>query len=627
MAVEARHSRRVDRLGADLLRRVREASGASWEALSRSGRVALVGVAASAVLAVALGVAIPRIAEHHVLGARLDAIRSLVRALQGEDLIPDTDERLAGAAYRAFDDVVRGGLLGGENLRVKLWNRRGEIVYSDEPGQVGRRYPITPGLRAAFDGRASVAISDLSAAENELDRPLGDRLLEFYVPVRRGGEVVAAFEIYQDSAPLAAHLRAIRTAVWLAVGSGLSVLLVFLVLLFAATARTMARERRAALDRADDLAVLLETSSTLSSEISLARTAPRILTALTSRLALRCAAVMLDADRPPLCSASGGEAGLCASALGAARRALGTHVEVTEEAIADPALAHARSGTGCSVTAVPFRAGPGGAGVLVACRGAEDPLTDRERSLVVAVASQVGVAAESARLFDDLQRMTLERGLLLRRLVDAQEEERRRLVGDLHDGVLQVLARILYGLRGCQARLPDGLADIRAELLRLEALADEQSRSLRRHLAAIRPALLEDFGLVRSLGAFAREQQVESGLAIDVIASGVREPDPAVGVTLFRAAQEAVMNVRKHADARHVSIRLAEVEGGLLLQVEDDGRGAERIEDGIGLSTMRDRVASLGGRVDVRSRPGQGTVVTVHVPVEGNGGGPAGPGR
>ncbi len=587
-------------------RRAREAGGVPWEVLPRSGRVALLGVAASALLAVALGLVIPRIAEHHVLSARLDAIRALVRALEGQELIPAIGDGLRGASYEAFDDVVRSGLLGGENLRVKLWNRSGEIVYSDEPRQVGLRFRATPRLEAALEGEASVGITDLSAPENALDAALGDRLLEFYVPVRRGGRVVGAFEIYQDLAPLATHLRAIRAAVWSAVGSGLSVLLVFLVLLFAATSRTMAAERRAAVDRAEDLALLLETSRTLASEVTLTDTGPRILTSLASRLALRCAAVTLDGEEPVLCVARRGEARLCPLGLGVARRARELQVDASAEGVGEAVLGHSETGEACSVTAIPFRAGAERWGALVACRGAGAPLGERERALVGGVASQLGAAAENAKLFEDLRRMTDARGLLLRRLVDAQEEERRRLVGDLHDGILQVLTRILYGLRGCRMRLPDGADEVGEELERLEALADEQTRSLRRHLAAIRPALLEDFGLVRALTAFAREQEVESGLRIDVTAGPIPEPDAAVGVTLFRATQEAVMNARKHAGARRVWIRLDAVEGALRLRVADDGRGADRIEEGIGLPRCGTGSPRSAGAWRSRPAPGRG---------------------
>ncbi len=606
--------------------RLRETSRVHWQALSRVGRVSVAGVAASAVLAVALGLFIPRVAEHHAIEARLDAVRSLVRILEDEGLIPPVGDHLTGPAYRAFDAVVRGGLLGGLNLRVKLWNPAGEIVYSDEPRLVGRRFPVGGGLAAAFAGRATAEPTDLTKAENRYERALAGQLLEIYVPVRRDGEVVGAFEVYQDLGHLTTHLAAVRTAVWTAVGSGLSVLLVFLVSLFAATARTMAREHQAASDRAEDLALLLATSRTLAGQPTLERAGPEAVRALVSRLDLRCAALVLQGESR-FVTADEGSAAVCPLGLAAARQACRREQEVTLTGRGEGALGHGDPDSSCSVVAVPFRSGAEVPGALVACRDAARALSPRERTLLAGVAGQLGVAAEVERLFRDLRDLGQTRARLLRRLVDAQEDERRRLVGDLHDGLGQTLTRILYGLRGSRARLRPDQAEVAAELERLESLTDEQARHLRRYMAAIRPAVLEDFGLVRALQAFGRDQEAESGIEIDVHAAPLPEPDPAVGVALFRAAQEAVMNVRKHAGARHVRIRVEARDGAVVLQVEDDGRGAADIQEGIGLTSMRDRVASLGGRVDIWSRPGAGTRVTVQVPLTVGRGDGADPGR
>lgn len=601
----------------ELSRQLRERGRLPWSALSRAGRLSVAGVAASAVLALALGVLIPRIVEHHSLGARLDATASLVRVLGRSGLVPPLDEHLSGAAYDRFDEVVRGGLLGGENVRVKLWSRTGEIVYSDLRAQVGRRYAVGPELAAAFAGTASAELSALEDAENELDRDIGPRALEFYIPLQDPrGRVAGVFEIYQDPDPLLSHLAAVRRAVWIAVGTGLSVLLVFLFLLSVATARVMERERRAAEERAEDLAVLVRISRILASEPRLDRTGPAVLAALSARLDLRCAGVVLDGPGPA--AARSGALRLCQAALALGRRAAEAGTELAGTLHGGSELGHGDGGAleRCRVLAVPFRAGPEAAGALVVCRADDGGLEQRERALVAAVASHVGVAGEEARLFTDLEEMTAARGRLLRRLVGAQEEERRRLVGDLHDGLGQALTRVLYGLRGARARLGEAKEEVADELARLEGLVDEQSRGLRRFMAAVRPAILDDFGLAPALSAFAAEQEAESGLRIEARVQPLPDLDPAVAVTLFRAAQEAVMNARKHARARTVRIQVRRHDRAVVLRVQDDGRGSERIREGIGLSYLRDRAASLGGRVEVESRPGSGTTVIVQVPLD-----------
>ena len=567
-------------------------------------------------LALALGALIPRVAERAFLGARLEATQALVRVLEEERLIPPIGDHLTGEAYDAFDRVVRDGLLGGENLRVKLWNTSGEIVYSDLRRLVGRRFEIQSDLRDALTGSGAIEISDLTEEENAFDRRLGDRLIEFYVPVTGPtGGVIGAFEIYQDFGPLASHLTAIRVAVWIAVGSGLFILLVFLLLLFSATARAMEREHRAAIDRAEDLVVLLQTSEILSSEPRIDRTAEEVLRILTSRLGLRCAALVLEGSEPSLVFADHGAPTQCVLGLAAAKEAMARGEHVERRGAADPAFEHADGHPKCSVLAVPFHVEPGLPGVLVACRDADRPLDAREGALVSGVSGQLGAAAESARLFLDLELMTDERAHLLRRMVDAQEEERRHLVGDLHDGAGQTLTRVLYGLRGSRSRLGAGRPEVDAELARLESLVDDLIVDLRRFMADIRPAIIEDLGLSEALESFARTQEEEAGIQIDVRTASLPSLDTVTSVTLYRAVQEAVMNARKHAEPGHMWIDLGPDNGEICLRVRDDGKGSAEIRDGIGLTYMKDRVASLGGSVDVTSSPQEGTTVSVRIPV------------
>ncbi len=590
---------------------VRETGRLPWAALSRTGRLSIAGVAVSAVLSIALGIVIPAVAERESLEARADAAHSLVHSLLSSALIPAIGDPLTGAEYDAFDHLVRDGLLGGENVRVKLWNPSGQIVYSDEPREVGQRYPIDDPLASALAGTPVAEITDMTHEENEFDTALGAPLLEVYVPVHEGPVVFGVFEIYQRFAPLESHLAKIRLAVWISVGSGLSILLIFLFLLFAATGRSMARQHREALDRAEDLALLLETSRSLSGEPSLESAGREVLAALSAGLGLRCAALWVD-DTTPLIAFTPSNGEMCPAAVAAAQHVLEDR-EPPRPGSSEVSSAH-EDGSRCAVLVVPFRIGRDTRGVLAACAPAEAPLGERERRLVTGVAQQLGVAVESARRFDGLREMTEQRGRLLRRLVEGQEEERRHLVGDLHDGLGQVLTRILFGLRGSRARVPDH-PDVAEELGRLEDLAEEQSRSIRRFMARIRPAVLEDFGLARALEALAHEHEAEWPVPIDVRVDELPEIDPAVGVTLYRAAQEAVMNARKHAEPGHVSVRLSQANGRVVLTVHDDGSGTEDLREGTGLSHLRDRVTSLGGTVEVMSSREAGTTLTATVPL------------
>lgn len=597
-----------------LLRDVRVRGRLNWSALSKAGRASVVGVALSALLAMSLGVLLPRIFVTHALHARLDAVHSMVHTLEGQGLIPAMDEHLSGDTYARFDDVVRGGLLGGENTRVKLWSPSGEVVYSDRRVETGQIHPRDPGLREALSGSP---FAEIRPARGHTDRSVDAETLVLLVPFHEEGSPPhGVFEVHQDIGALGQHLTLVTRAVWVAVGTGLSILLLFLFSLFAGTARVMERERRAAEDRAEDLSVLVRTSRSLSSDPTLAKTAPHVLSTLVETLNLRCAALVLDGHGPDTALAPTGRGTLCPLGRDLARRTCRDGETAGRTVAAVPALDHAPPGGRCTILSTPFQARPGACGALVACRDHGAPLGDREGTVLAAVAGQIGFAADNDRLFGDLGEMTAVRGRLLRRLVHAQEEERRHLVGDLHDGLGQGLTRVLHGLRGSRARISHEDAEVQRELEHLEVLVDEQSRSLRGYMRAIRPAVLEDFGLAKALVAFAREQELETGIPVAVSVDGTPALGTPTEIVLYRAAQEAVMNARKHARAGRISLHLRHRGDDAILEVRDDGRGSDEIREGTGLRSMRDRVASLGGTVEVRSDPGRGTRVKVRIPME-----------
>lgn len=604
-----------DRRG--LLQEVHDRGRLNWEALSRMGRLSVSGVGMSTLLVIGLGILLPQVFLGHALGARLDAAHSMVHTLESQGLVPRPNAPLTGEAYERFDEVVRGGLLGGENAHVKLWSPSGEILYSDRLSEVGRLHATNRGLQDALEGRPFAQIRDLSTRGGGFEHERTSRAVVLYVPVHReGSSPLAVVEVYQDFEVLSRRLALVRGAVWTAIGVGLFVLLALLASLFAGTARVMEREKRDAQDRAEDLALLLGTSRSLSSEPDLIVTAPQVLTTLTERLQLRCAAIVLDEEGSEMALTPAGRSGLCPAALHLARRTCHDGSEGERVVREDPRLKHGPPAHRCAVLGIPFQGRPDACGSLVACRDADHPFEGRERTLLGAVAGQLGFAADNDRLLGGLREMSAVRGRLLRRLVHAQEEERRHLVSDLHDGLGQALTRVLYGLRGSRARLRGTESEIQGELERLESLVEEHSRALRGYLGTIRPAVLEDFGLAPALEAFSREQESEMGLRIALALDQPPDLNTPTEIVLYRAAQEAIMNARKHSGAHRLWLRLQPSEGGAVLEVQDDGRGSTEILDGMGLASMRDRVASLGGTVEVHSSPGRGTRVRVQIPLE-----------
>lgn len=213
----------------------------------------------------------------------------------------------------------------------------------------------------------------------------------------------------------------------------------------------------------------------------------------------------------------------------------------------------------------------------------------------------------------DRRRRHAER--LLQELLGIEDRERRRIVGSLHDDVGQPLYRLLYGLEGCRARL-DGQQEIGAELGRLTSLVREVDRTLRAELRELHRSSIEALDLAAGLTAAARACREECGLLVEVAVSVQTEPPIVVRSVLLRTVQEALVNVRKHAQATAVSIRADGDERRVAIEVVDDGIGPTG-PYGLGLTTASARLASLGGGLTLGRTPGGRTVLSVWAPVEG----------
>jgi signal transduction histidine kinase len=205
----------------------------------------------------------------------------------------------------------------------------------------------------------------------------------------------------------------------------------------------------------------------------------------------------------------------------------------------------------------------------------------------------------------------------VRRVIEAQELERRRLARELHDETGQALTSILLGLKSIRAAGSEEEAErAEGELRELVVQALQDVRSL---AVELRPLALDDFGLVPALERLAATFEERSGIRTAIEASLAGERLPAEIETVFyRVVQEALTNVVKHAGAESVSIVLARRDAGVGAVVEDDGRGFDADEvrdDALGLVGMRERLALLGGTLTVESTPGAGTALVAYVPL------------
>jgi signal transduction histidine kinase len=212
------------------------------------------------------------------------------------------------------------------------------------------------------------------------------------------------------------------------------------------------------------------------------------------------------------------------------------------------------------------------------------------------------------------------------RLINAQEEERARLARELHDDVTQRLASLAIDA-GREERTLSGSAGgttirtMREGLIRLSE--DVHALSYRLH-----PSILEDLGLIEALKAECERFSRSCSVRLEADPRDIPERLPnEVALCLFRIAQEGLRNVVRHARASRAEVRLGRMDGGLQLVVRDDGAGFDRAQDrsraSLGHASMRQRAVLLGGRVEIDSRPGQGTTIRTWVPLTADFTGPS----
>jgi PAS domain S-box-containing protein len=214
--------------------------------------------------------------------------------------------------------------------------------------------------------------------------------------------------------------------------------------------------------------------------------------------------------------------------------------------------------------------------------------------------------------------------LLPQRIIGAQEEERLRVARELHDGVNQIIASAKMRLRSVQD-LSVAFSPAATEILRrCEKLLVQALEENRRIAHNLRPSVLDELGLAAACQSLCREFQSRTNLTVKCsIADLGRRLPLAVELNLFRIVQEALNNLEKHAQAKTVRLRLALQDEAVLLRIQDDGRGfvpdavANRTAQrrGLGLTNTRERAISLGGTSHIKSSPGQGTVLTVRIPL------------
>lgn len=231
---------------------------------------------------------------------------------------------------------------------------------------------------------------------------------------------------------------------------------------------------------------------------------------------------------------------------------------------------------------------------------------------------------EKAKLYDDLQHSKTQIEALLSRVVNAQEEERKRVAAEIHDTIAQSLVGLLTRVQTCQSLLPKTSKKAQSALDELKTLALENIKEVRQIIFNLRPSTLDDLGLIPTIEHYLKKFETETKIKTSLTVHGLEgKLPPVLETAIYRVIQEAMTNVKKHAKADHVSLEILKRSGRLRLTISDNGagfkpekaRGKSPDGDSVGILGMKERVALLGGTFEVHALEGKGSKIMIEVPL------------
>ena len=240
--------------------------------------------------------------------------------------------------------------------------------------------------------------------------------------------------------------------------------------------------------------------------------------------------------------------------------------------------------------------------------------------LASATAALQGALAEHQRAEEELRISQEQIRATMGRLLSRHEEERARFSREIHEELGQTLGALKLESAWWSSRLPDYQVPVLDATRSMSALADSAIGSVRRIATELRPSILDLLGVVAALEWQAQEFEARTGIVCEFVQDQADIPlATEVRTTLFRICQEILSNVARHARARHVRIQVREEADSFVLTVADDGRGITEQElasrTSLGLLGMREQALLLGGQVSILGRPGEGTTVSVQIPL------------
>ncbi|WP_343708557.1 GAF domain-containing sensor histidine kinase [Mycobacterium sp.] len=299
-------------------------------------------------------------------------------------------------------------------------------------------------------------------------------------------------------------------------------------------------------------------------------------------------------------------------------------VVITDDKEADPRYLPIQSLRGrdfTSMVSMPMETDPGGlVGVLNVHTVARREFTDGDVDLLRVIGRLIAGAMHQARLHRQLVARERAHELFVEQVIEAQEIERRRVAGDIHDGISQRLITLSYRLDAAARAVGNDPAEAASQLAEARDLVGLTLGEARVAISGLRPPVLDDLGLAGGLASLARSIP---HLDTELDLADVRLPEH-IEIALYRIAQEGLQNIVKHANASVARLRFT-VDAGAIARLEilDNGIGFDTFEHplggdemgGYGVLSMAERAELVGGRLNIRSRPGSGTAVTATIPL------------
>jgi signal transduction histidine kinase len=276
---------------------------------------------------------------------------------------------------------------------------------------------------------------------------------------------------------------------------------------------------------------------------------------------------------------------------------------------------------------VPLRSKDSVLGVLNVASRMPRSFTRDDMHLLHTIGDQLGVAIEQAELYERLKRGKERYQRLAQHILMAQEEERRRVARELHDETSQTLSGLALNLQALveMAEAQPNLDEsFKAQLKKAQSLSVQISTEVSRLIHELRPTLLDTLGLIPAIRRYAEDMLRPIGMNVTLDTKGdIRPLSPEVEVGLYRIAQGTIGNIAKHSSARNAFITLEYTENQLIMRIRDDGKGFDvskltSVDErgrGSGVFGMKERVKLMGGSCFIQSQVGQGTVVTVRIPL------------